>query len=61
MITWPIFVALFLAIAAVYLSVQGEINKNKEKESQIEKKEQKRQDLIERKKRLADQQNQIKK
>lgn len=55
MITWPIFVALFLSISAVYLSVQAEKNKKDKKKSQKEKEEFKRLDLIERKKRIENQ------
>ena len=37
MITWPIFLALFLAILAIYLKVKSE-NKTRKKEGEITKK-----------------------
>ena len=57
MVTWPIFVALFLSISAVFLSVQAEKKKANEIQDKTDKTEYKRLDLIERKKRIAKQNN----
>lgn len=40
MITWPIFVALFLAVLAIYFKVKAE-NKAIEKEKELREKEEK--------------------
>ena len=59
MIIWPIFVALFLSIAAVYISIKVEKNKIKKEENQKEKEEFKRLDLIKRKKRIEKEKSQL--
>jgi len=58
MIIWPIFIALFLAVAAVYFSIKAEDNKVKEEQEQKDKKELKRLDLIKRKKRIESEKQQ---
>lgn len=57
MITWPIFIALFLSITAVYFSVKAESNKVKKEQQEKETKEFKRLDLIKRKQRIENEKN----
>lgn len=52
MIVWPIFVALFLAIIAVYFSIKAEDNKAKKERRLKEDEELKQLDLLKRKERL---------
>ena len=52
MITWPIFLALFLSIIAVYFSVKFEDSKINKKRQEKEKEELKQLDLEKRKERI---------
>jgi len=52
MITWPIFLALFLSIIAVYLSIKIEDSKINKRRQEKEKDELKQLDLEKRKERI---------
>ncbi len=58
MITWPILIALILSITAVYFSVKAEDDKVRMKQEEKEKKELKRLDLIKRKQRIENENQQ---
>jgi hypothetical protein len=60
MITWPIFLALFLSIAAVYISIKVENKKENKKQQEKEIQELKRLDLIKRKLRIENEKQQNK-
>ena len=60
MITWPIFIALFLSITAVYFSIKAEDNKVKKEKQEKEKQEYKRLDLLKRKQRIENEKQQTK-
>lgn len=58
MITWPIFVALFLSIIAVFFSLRSEENKVKKERKQEELEAFKKQDLDKRKKQFENEEKQ---
>lgn len=58
MITWPIFVALFLSIIAVFFSLRSEENKVKKERKQEELEAFKKQDLDRRKKQFENEEKQ---